>query len=64
MEGKYCKWFCTDYVDENKWMFKSRCGEQRVVSRREKFFKHLYKDDDTNFCPNCNRLITVGSLMD
>ena len=64
MEGKYCKWFCTEYVDENKWMFKSRCGEQRVVSRSEKFFKHLYKDDDTNFCPYCNKPITVGQLMD
>lgn len=61
---KYCKWFCTELVGENKWLFESRCGEKREVSKNEKFFKHIYKDNDLNLCPRCGNPITVGALMD
>lgn len=60
----YCKWFCMEWVDDNKWLFESNCGEKRVVSKSEKFFKHIYKDNDLNLCPNCGKHITVGALMD
>lgn len=33
MESKYCKWFCTEFIDDNKWLFESRCGEKRIISR-------------------------------
>jgi hypothetical protein len=60
----YCKWFCTEYMGPNKWLFESNCGEKRIVSRWEKFFGHIYRDDDTNSCPKCSKPITVGMLMD
>lgn len=63
MNSKYCKWFCTEWVDDNKWLFESNCGEKRIVSRNEKLFKHIYKDDDLNLCPKCDKPITVGELM-
>lgn len=63
MESKYCKWFCVEFVDNNKWLFESNCGEKRIVSKNQEFFKHIYKDDDTNFCPNCGKPITVGELI-
>ena len=64
MREKYCKWFCTEFVDDNKWLYESKCGEKRIVSKSEKFFKHIYKDDNTNLCPNCGKPIIVGELMD
>ncbi|MDU4596470.1 hypothetical protein [Clostridium botulinum] len=64
MKSKYCKWYCTEKVDDNKYLFESKCGEKRIVSKHEKFFKHIYKNDDTNLCPNCKKIITVGALMD
>lgn len=62
--SKYCKWFCSEIVDDNKYLFESNCGEKRIVSRYQKFFEHIYRDDDTNLCPKCNKPITVGQLMD
>ena len=62
--NKYCKWFCTEWIDHHKWLFESRCGEKRIVSKYEKFYKHIYKDNDLNFCPKCGKPITVGELMD
>lgn len=64
MEGRYCKWYCMEFVDTNKWLFESRCGEKRIVTRGTKFYKHLYKDNDMNLCPNCQKPITVGEIMD
>jgi hypothetical protein len=63
-EAKYCKWYCVEWVDDNKWMFQSRCGETRIVSRYEKFFKELYDESDYHKCPNCGKPTTVGALMD
>lgn len=63
MLTKYCKWFCTEFIDDNKWLFESNCGEKRVVSRNEKFYKHIHRDDDLNLCPKCEKPITVGELM-
>lgn len=57
----YCKWFCVSWEDNNKWLYQSRCGESRVVSKSEKFFKHLYNEGK---CPNCGKTITVGELID
>lgn len=62
--SKYCKWFCTEWMDNNKWLFESNCGEKRIISKYEKFYKHIYKDNDLNFCPKCGKPITVGELMD
>lgn len=62
-DSKYCKWFCVQWEDDNKWLFQSRCGESRVVTRHQKFFKELYSDDK-NLCPNCKKTMTVGALMD
>lgn len=62
--SKYCKWFCVEYIDKGRWLFESRCGEKREVSRNAKFFKYIYRDDNTNPCPNCGKIITVGMLMD
>lgn len=64
MNSKFCKWFCVELVDDNKWLFKSRCGEERTLSKRQEFFKHIYKDDDSNLCPNCGKPITVAGLID
>ena len=61
---KYCKWFCMELVDNNKWLFESNCGEKRVVSKNSSFFKHIYKENDLNLCPKCGKPITVGALMD
>lgn len=63
MESKYCKWFCVEFVDNNKWLFESKCGEKRIVSKHQKFFEHIYKDGDTNLCPNCGKPITVGESI-
>jgi pentatricopeptide repeat protein len=61
MESKYCKWFCIRWEDNNKWLFKSRCGESRIVSRGEKFYKQMHNG---GICPNCGKPMTVGKLMD
>lgn len=64
MENKYCKWFCVEFIDNNKWLFESKCGEKRILSKHQKFFKYIYKDDDNNLCPNCNKPIVIGELID
>ena len=64
MKNKYCKWFCVEFIDDNKWLFESRCGEKRALSRRQKLFKHIYKDNDKNLCPKCGKPITIGELID
>ena len=65
MKTKYCKWYCVECVDKDKWLFESNCGEYRVVSKHEKFFEYMYRnDDDDNLCPHCGKAITVGALMD
>ncbi len=61
--NEYCKWFCMEYIDHNKWLFESNCGEKRVVSKNEKFFKHIYKDNGSNLCVKCGKPITVGELL-
>lgn len=61
--SEYCKWYCTEYIDTNKWLFESACGEKLEVSKHEKMFKHIYKDDGSNLCPKCGKPITVGKLM-
>lgn len=61
---KYCKWFCMEIVDDNKWLFESNCGEKRIISKTEKMFKYIYKDNDLNLCPKCSKPIAVGALMD
>lgn len=64
MKGKYCKWYCTEFIDNGKWLFESKCGERKVLSKNQKLFKHIYKDDNNNLCPNCGKLITVGEIID
>ena len=59
----YCKWFCVEWIDKNKWTYKSSCGEVKDVSKNSKFFKFLHSDSDLNKCPNCNKVITVGELI-
>jgi len=59
---RYCKWHCTEWVDTNKWLFESNCGEVREMSNREKLFKQIY--NDAAMCPRCGKPITVGKLMD
>ena len=61
---KYCRWFCTEYIDNNKWLYESRCGGKMEVSKNSKFFKYLHMDNDLNLCPNCERPIIVAQLMD
>jgi hypothetical protein len=53
-----------EFIDDNKWLFESNCGEKRVISKNEKFLKHIYKDNNLNLCPKCGKPITVGELMD
>lgn len=60
---RYCKWYCDEWVDHNKWMYISSCGERREVSRDSKFFKFIHADSNANLCPNCNKPITIGELM-
>lgn len=64
MKGKYCKWYCTEFIDNDKWLFESKCGEKKVLSKNQKLFKNIYKDDNNNLCPNCGKLITVGEIID
>lgn len=61
--NKYCKWYCTEWMDHNKWLFESNCGEKHIISKNEKLFKHIYRDDDLNLCSKCGKPITVGELM-
>ena len=59
----FCKWFCVEYIEQNKWLYQSRCGLNRVISKNEKFFKYIHMDNNINFCPNCKKPITVGELL-
>jgi hypothetical protein len=59
----YCKWFCVELVDDNKYLFQSNCEEKRIVSKWQKFYKHIYKDNGLNLCPKCGKPITVGELL-
>jgi hypothetical protein len=62
--SKYCKWYCVEYIDKGKWLYESRCGEKREVSKGQKFFEFLRADNDRNLCPKCGKPVTVGELMD
>jgi len=60
MGSNYCKWFCMSWEDTNKWMYHSRCGSNRIVSKHEKFFKQMHSE---GICPNCGKPMTVGELI-
>lgn len=59
---EYCKWYCVEFISNNRWLFKSTCGESREISRHEKMFKNLY-DNNKHICPKCGKLTTVGELL-
>lgn len=62
--AKYCKWYAVRWEENNKMLFESQCGEQRVVSRYSKFHNKLRDESDNHKCPKCGKPTTIGQLMD